>query len=39
MNQKTLLYLAFGIFAMRWILRDARGETDLVTRLRVAGAL
>lgn len=39
MNQKTLLYLAFGLFAMRWLMRDARSESDLVTRLRLAGAL
>ena len=39
MNQKTLLYLAFGLVAMRWLIRDARPDADLVTRLRLAGAL
>jgi hypothetical protein len=41
MNQKTLLYLALGLLAMRWFVREPRleVETDLVTRLRLAGAL
>jgi hypothetical protein len=41
MNQKTLLYFALGLIAMRWLVRESRTtlETDLVDRLRLAGAL
>ena len=39
MNHRTLLYLAFGLFAMRFVLRDARADRDPVARLRLAGAI
>jgi hypothetical protein len=39
MKQMTLLTIALGLIAMRLIARDERAQADLVTRLRLAGAL
>ena len=43
MNQKTLplLYFALGLIVMRFLARENNvpAEADLVTRLRLAGAL
>lgn len=41
MNQKALLYLALGFFAMRWLVREPRAaaDVDLLERLRLAGAI
>jgi hypothetical protein len=39
MKQMTLLTLALGLIAVRLLARDGRNDGDLVTRLRLAGAL
>ncbi len=39
MNQKTIVSLALVLLAMRWLARGPRPEADLVSRLRLAGAL
>ena len=41
MNQKAFFFLALGFLAMRWLAREPRTliETDLVDRLRLAGAI